>query len=331
MSVQAMAWAMEQRIVASPTTRLVLMCLCNYAGPDGKNAFPGTDTLSKATGLSRKSVFTHLQKLEGLGVISRGNQAVVEAHISRKDRQPTNYDIHLEKGLVANEKRGETPTPRSSRGVSDAATGCNSRPPRGVTGTPNPLVKPSIEPSKKDKASGDARSDVEKAFHNYNVAAKAFGLHPAQKLTDDRRQRIAAILKDYGPEDGLGKWNEALANVEWAPFLRGEGPSAWKADLKFLLKPDKFGCLIDGGYSDKCDAPRADTPTAKMDMWRRAVGSVVIKKGEGQWAAWLAFCLRHDVAARWWSAQSTATVPKVDEVPDAFPDVFSTVQDRFET
>ena len=55
----------------SPTTRHVLLTLSLWMSEAGENAFPSTKTLEKATGLSERSVCTHLQKAEVLGWLEK--------------------------------------------------------------------------------------------------------------------------------------------------------------------------------------------------------------------------------------------------------------------
>jgi hypothetical protein len=93
LSIQAVAWALNQRRVKLPTRRLVLMCLANYADAKGANSFPSLVRLSLDTGLDERNVRRHLRALEQDGVIRPGNQLIAAAHIARADRRPTVYDI----------------------------------------------------------------------------------------------------------------------------------------------------------------------------------------------------------------------------------------------
>lgn len=108
MSVQAMAWALKQRIVTKQAHRHVLLCLCNYAGEDGRAAWPSQARLAADTGLTERGVRLALVALEEQGVIVRGNQAIAAAHIQRADRRPVVYDIDIERG-----------EPRSGRAEND--------------------------------------------------------------------------------------------------------------------------------------------------------------------------------------------------------------------
>lgn len=122
MSIQAISWAMsiELEELSDPSARHVLMALANYAGEDGKAAFPSRETIRQHTGLAIRTIGYKLSLLEELGFISKGNQAIAAAYISRSDRRPTVYDLAL--------KRGASVAPRDiERGANDDTTGCNLR------------------------------------------------------------------------------------------------------------------------------------------------------------------------------------------------------------
>ena len=63
MSIQAVAWAIEQQQVKDPNSRLVLICLANYSGTSGRDAFPAVSTLCRDSGLSESTVRRHLGEL----------------------------------------------------------------------------------------------------------------------------------------------------------------------------------------------------------------------------------------------------------------------------
>ncbi|WP_263264127.1 helix-turn-helix domain-containing protein [Pseudomonas sp. RIT-PI-S] len=113
-----MSWALAlpKSALADSSARHVLLCLANYAGSDGKGAFPSAATLSDDTGLSERTVRYKLDSLETAGLIMRGNQAIAAVYIDRHDRRPVVYDLAL--------KRGANPAPRSERGANDD-TGCS--------------------------------------------------------------------------------------------------------------------------------------------------------------------------------------------------------------
>lgn len=115
-----MSWAMsiELEELSDPAARHVLLALANYAGEDGRAAFPSKETIRQHTGLAIRTIGYKLDLLKETGFISEGNQAIAAAYISRTDRRPTVYDLAL--------KRGASVAPRSiERGATDNTAGCN--------------------------------------------------------------------------------------------------------------------------------------------------------------------------------------------------------------
>lgn len=111
MSIQAVAWAIEQQEVTEPNARLVLICLANCCGsPTGENAFPAISRLCRDTGLSESSVRRYLKRLEKAALIMKGNQAIAAAYIPRVGYRPTLYNLLM---------RGVTQTPLAQGGVSN--------------------------------------------------------------------------------------------------------------------------------------------------------------------------------------------------------------------
>lgn len=127
-------------------------------------------------------------------------------------------------------------------------------PPETLPATPPESDSDSDSESKNPAPNGapmpdflDARPkdiDVQKAFHNYNIAAEEFGLARAEKLTEDRRKRLRARLGEHG----LKGWNRALEAIGDAPFLRGENERGWRASLDFLLQPANLNKVLEGTY-----------------------------------------------------------------------------------
>lgn len=69
MSIQAIAWAIEQK-TGSPAGKVVLMCLANYAGEHGE-CWPSQATIAAETELSERSVRDWLLRLEAAGLLVR--------------------------------------------------------------------------------------------------------------------------------------------------------------------------------------------------------------------------------------------------------------------
>jgi len=136
MSIQAMAWAIEQQEVTQPGARHVLLCLCNYADQNGDAVFPSVDRLARDTGLDRRSVQRQLRRLEEAIVIVRSNPAIVAARIGRADRRPHCYRI------IMTGRHSVTPSEVTGRhGVTNGAAPVRER---GGTMPPDPSSDPSL-------------------------------------------------------------------------------------------------------------------------------------------------------------------------------------------
>lgn len=93
MSVQAMAYAIEQQIVREQTTQHVLLLLANYADENGDSVFPSVERIAKEARMNGRTVQRQIQKLLKLGILERSNPAIVAARIARADRRPICYRI----------------------------------------------------------------------------------------------------------------------------------------------------------------------------------------------------------------------------------------------
>lgn len=72
MSVQAITWALEQT-VGSPTGKVILLCLANYADKHGA-CFPGHKTIAEECEVSVRSVAEWMNRLEDAGFIVRSRR-----------------------------------------------------------------------------------------------------------------------------------------------------------------------------------------------------------------------------------------------------------------
>lgn len=98
------------------------------------------------------------------------------------------------------------------------------------------------------KASGPPATPAD-AFTAYNLAAKENDWGIAERLTEARRKKLQARLK----ENGWAVWLAALERVTKSEFLMGRctptsGRKRFKMDLDFLLQASSFQKLIEGKY-----------------------------------------------------------------------------------
>lgn len=134
--------------------------------------------------------------------------------------------------------------------------------PEAVPPTPTPIVskeEPPLEgappkPPEKPPDDDDAviplfcdRSDEALAVRLWNFMAERHGLPVVLKMTDTRKRKLRARLKDCG---GLEGWKVALEKVKATPGLRGENDRKWRADIDFLLQEKSWNRLTEGFYDN---------------------------------------------------------------------------------
>lgn len=180
MSVQAMSWAIAQRIVTDPPARHVLLCLANYAGADGAAAFPSVARLVEDTGLSERTVRAKLDLLLEQGAIRPGNRAIVAAYIERADRRPMCFDLCME--------RGAAPAPCAERGAAGASNGVQLVPERGAGAAPKPSVNHPSEPNTPLPPNPEDEA-FERAWAAYPRRAGGNSKALARKAWDARRKQ----------------------------------------------------------------------------------------------------------------------------------------------
>lgn len=249
MSVQAMAWAIEQQDVADAPARHVLLCLANYADARGDSAFPSAGTLARDTGLSERTIRSKLDLLRELGVIVPGNQRVVAAYIDRLDKRPVCYKLNLSRGAGA--------ACRSPSGVQDVPSGVHlaqsgvqltqergaALAERGAGAAPNPSFNRHKEPP------------IEPPLNQSAPARAALAKKPAPESLPE--------LPDWIPVDAWAGFVEMRKSLK--------APLTWNAAKLIVAELDKF---MQAGQS-----PRAVLEQSIMNGWR---GVFAVKVGGSQ-------------------------------------------------
>lgn len=96
MTVQAMAWVLDDAPDLPTHLFATLMGLANHAQKDGTAAYPSQATLAKYARKSERAVRNDLTELERLGLIRRGDQAAVSANVP-VDKRPIVWDLAMER------------------------------------------------------------------------------------------------------------------------------------------------------------------------------------------------------------------------------------------
>jgi hypothetical protein len=162
MSVQAIAWVLEDAPDLPPHLVSTLLGLANHAGADGCGAYPSQSLLAHYARKNDRQVRKDLDALEELGLIRRGNQKMV-LHLA-PDKRPVVWDLamHLhrpprpDRARPGRRAKGQVNTPANSTGPtgppesaeeSTGPTGGNRPGPQGKNGRSHRSDKPFFEPS----------------------------------------------------------------------------------------------------------------------------------------------------------------------------------------
>ncbi|MFZ2527485.1 MAG: helix-turn-helix domain-containing protein [Rhodococcus sp. (in: high G+C Gram-positive bacteria)] len=189
MSIEALAWALKEADIPSPTPAgmpsaaaltIVLVGLANHASDTGDDAYPSVRTLAAYARVSERQAQRCLAALLELGVITLGDQRIVAAKIRRADRRPTCYRLLM--------RRGDQPSPGARpRGDSPAPHGVTGSGPRGDTGVTRTVLEPEKKTAARSCASGTRRT-----------SACPPGTPAAAAYDDGELTRLAAELRTAG-------------------------------------------------------------------------------------------------------------------------------------
>lgn len=93
----------------------------------------------------------------------------------------------------------------------------------------------------------DSKTSVPEAVRLFNLLAVELGLPVVQKITEARRAKLSARLRDCG---GIEGWKTALEKISQSEFLRGGNDNGWRVDFDFLIKESSFTKLMEGKYDN---------------------------------------------------------------------------------
>lgn len=237
MSIQAVAWAISQR-VGSPTGKVLLMCLANYANEKGE-CWPSQKTISHEAELSERSTRDWLQKLEAQGFISRSRR-------HRSDGSRTSDHVVLNLSLAPKSGDNDLTADSAARPVQAA----NGSKPSGSSRRTYRQELPGIEPSPKplEEPSSGARArrteGFKKLWEDWPTKERPEKIKAAQwafdKLTPDeqdtavtqarRFRRLAKAKKDMALMIPYLKQRQ-FADLDGAPEINADG--------KFVITPQR--------------------------------------------------------------------------------------------
>lgn len=245
MSWQATNWAMREASThGDARAKLVLMCLADYARPDGTGAYPKLATISAVTEIPERTVIRKLNLLKDMGLIRQGDQRLVAGY--PRDKRPVVYDLVMgidrESGMgehaecarlaeanerpgcqndtphVYKEQRGDKMTPRAGERGDTGDT------PRGDKTTPHIRNNNHIKPNTPVAPKGARRHEIPSDWTpdpETTALAVSLGLDPEAEL---ERFRLHAQANRRRLADWDRGWELWLRTSAAKPIHAGEPP-----------------------------------------------------------------------------------------------------------
>jgi Helix-turn-helix domain len=261
-SVEAMTWVFKYS-KAKLGARLVLLCLADYSWPDGTRAFPGVDTITRATQMTRRPVQTALRKLEADGMIAVDGVG---------PKKTVSYRILMGGGA---DTAGALLT--TGGGAVDDTQG-------GAVTTPNPLgIDPPVNPP-------SDFGEIDKLYAHWydNHLTNRPGAHPVAQ--GPLRLLLAKALKQAPLETCIAAVDGAFQLWAEKGQLKGRGIAAvFGTGPKTGSLPDRidyFAGLSGGGHSSDLHIP-LDVYTIRRDL-RNAIANPESKHFRERKADWTA-------------------------------------------
>ena len=279
MSGEAVGWAFRKVQMDDATAKFVLVAICNYANDEDK-AWPSHASISRLTGLSKRTIQNAVQKLEDWGIIKR----------IRRDRENGSetsamVSINLDVSWVV------------KGGIASAAIGVMQELPQGIA------ADSTLET--KDKPQGKAPSRAKKDINakiiytdDFEQIWKAYPRRDGSKpkafdywnmLNDENRARVVAAIPVFAermrregrPNDKIPHLTTWFNGREWEtaaapagapvagagpakPFWETATPKAWSSALLLWSQnwnwnkiwgpePGKDGCHVPQYILDRFD------------------------------------------------------------------------------
>ncbi len=238
MSIQAVAWAISQR-VGSPTGKALLICLANYANEKGE-CWPSQTTIAREAELGERATRDWLQKLEALGLITR----------TRRNRRDGSRTSDLFQLAIVAKVSVVTNQPAKTAGRKNQAAKSAARPGTRFRGVRHqvPGNEPSLDPSPESsslpsKDPGRRRGGFDQLWEawpeqerpEFRGAAEA----TFDKLSADDQQasvtHAAAFRKNAKQQGSVGLMIPYLKKRSFRDFK--DGPKL-TSEGRFEIKPE---------------------------------------------------------------------------------------------
>jgi len=252
MSVQAITWALRQR-VRSATHKAVLLVLANRMDPTGFG-WPSQKLVARESQCSDRTVRRALADLEADGLLVRSDRR-------RKDGSYTTDAVQFAMPIEPADNLAAGPADNLSSGQIDQR-------PDTTKPADNLSYLTTFEPNTKNPkkvVAKPATPNLPEALASYNDAAKACGWVECREFTENRRAAARQAWTRLGGREG---WDRLIAAARQQSFLGGANDRSWRMNFDWLLKPANGAKVLDGTYLTPAERKaEPDETERKRRLW----------------------------------------------------------------
>jgi hypothetical protein len=223
-----------------------LAAYCFHANDRTGETFVSAETIAAALGISVRQVQRHRAALCDAGfMVPKGSRRTKSGHLTRR------FQIVYKASSddVSNVSLGDAhslPTRHRKAGNASSDDVSNASP-----GDARSRCTTEIDDSEVEEEVGlfsleEAPGDLEIAKATWNELAQELGLSQVSHLTDARKSKLRARLREGG---GISGWKIALDKIRRIPWMLGENDlGGWRVNFDYVLRAEKFAALMEGQY-----------------------------------------------------------------------------------
>ena len=230
----------------SAEDKQTLLAYAVYANDTTGDTFVSAETIATKLGIKARQVWKQQKKIKAAGLMTvTGTRRTKTGHLTK--RHKIIYKASPEDGGRVSPEDTQS-LPKRPEMVSKASPEDGGRVSPEDRGS---ICKKEID-SEIDKDGlflpAEAPDDLTIAAELWNDLADACRLPKIGLLTDGRKSKLKARLREAG---GMSGWTLALDHVRGATWMHGANDRGWVVDFDFVLRPDKFAKLLEGGYAGR--------------------------------------------------------------------------------
>ena len=240
------------RNVGSMSRKAVMVLLADKASDDGTGIYASKQTMADELCTSKQTVLATIKSLISDGLlIEVGQRRSANGYTVEYAIMVACLEALPLVGSAARAKARKESSSFTGQAASpvkqDDATSQAALPEPSLNPSP-PIISPDGEMSPTPVSAendDEAPLTVAELVDEWNDLARQCGLPTVAKLTDSRRRRAQARLRQY-PE--VEAWQRAFACIRGSPWMHGQNERGWRADFDFILQDKSFTRLVEGTY-----------------------------------------------------------------------------------